>query len=230
MSSCEFRMLWEQLETSYGELEPNFTTQDTTLSTSVSEAMLVRNLRMNFVAGDYQRREFATGMEGAQDEDLLNVHATLSYEVEAAPPTAAGVRPKVHPALKSCGFDTTIVADTSVSYSPKASDAVVRWDSTEIKMVAREFKQRVWGCRGSMSFTMEANRKPFFAFSKMGQWTRGGTGSMQVPDFSTWPAALERNRFNMPADAVTLGGVTQEELRAAARRIWHGAAGPPPGR
>ena len=80
MSGYQLRMIREKLETISGEdAQPG-----------PEDAVLCRNLTMRPLEGDWQEQDFATGREGAQPEDLYNVHAAVEYEVEAVCSGAPG--------------------------------------------------------------------------------------------------------------------------------------------
>lgn len=107
MSGYQLRMIREKLEAVSG----------TDANPGAADAILCRNLTMRPLEGDWQEQDFATGREGAQPEDLYNIHAAVEYEVEAVP-GAPGVAPRVGPLLQSSGMAEVIVAATSVSYAP----------------------------------------------------------------------------------------------------------------
>ena len=186
MSGYQLRMIREKLETVSG----------TDANPGAADAILCRNLTMRPLEGDWQEQDFATGREGAQPEDLYNIHAAVEYEVEAVA-GAPGVAPRVGPLLKSSGMAEVIVAATSVSYAPLPTSLPV--PSTTLQMRNGVIQQNVVGCRGSFGFTAEVRRRAFFSFNRRGRY---GAPVAHVPadhDFSGWGRSLECTPEDMNA-------------------------------
>lgn len=114
MSGYQLRMIREKIET----------TPETNANPAAVDAILCRNLTMRPLEGDWQVQDFVTGREGAQPEDITNVHAAAEYEVEAFVPAAAGTAPVYGHLLRSSGLTEVIAAGVSVSYAPTPSSGV----------------------------------------------------------------------------------------------------------
>lgn len=169
------------------------------------DAMLARNVRFGNLEGDWQATDFATGVSGSRIEVLHNRHAMIEYEIEAGPSGAAGVAPKYRRAILSCGMVETVVAATSVSYVPTSFLATRA--SSALEIGTDMYLQTILGARGSMSFSAEANRKPFFGFRKKGFYADPVALPDPWPlDFSGWTVALDAEPQNM--GSFTLGGDT----------------------
>lgn len=176
---------------------------DTASALDAADTILCRNLRYQRLNGDYQAREFATGLEGAQREELYNRHAGAEFEVEAAAGGAAGTPPVYAHLLEACGLTETISAGVSASYAPTATGTPPAEERLELR--DGKLTQVIRKARGSMTFTAEVNRKPMFGFSFLGQYAAPGDGAVAAGDFTGWRAALECTPVNM--NAFTFDGV-----------------------
>lgn len=192
MSGYQLRMIREKLEVPSG----------TDATPGPEDAILCRNLTMRPLEGDWQEQDFATGREGAQPEDLYNVHAALEYEVEAFPPGAPGMAPPFHRLLVSSGMDAVAVDGVSMSYSPLPSGQAV--PSTTAQLRNGVIQQNVVGCRGSFGFTAEVRRRAFFSFNRRGRYGAPVEHVAAEHPFTGWGRSLECTPENM--NAFTFGG------------------------
>lgn len=169
------------------------------------DPILARTVTFRHIEADMQRREFVTGQEGAQTEDVLNLNAGADIEVEGAPGGAAGTAPKYADLLKACGLTETVTAGVSVSYTPVPMGT----EPTEIELQGRN--ANVWQAMakvgGSLSFSAETARKPMFTMKMVGNSQAHAAPVVgPAPSFAGFPAAIECSPANM--SAFTLGGVT----------------------
>lgn len=170
---------------------------------TATDVILCRNLQTTRLGGDYQLRDFATGLQGAQIEELRNAHAGASFEVEAATGGAAGTAPGYGHLLQACGLTETVVATTSVSYTPTPMGTAPAEERLEL--VDGNTEQVIRKARGALSFNAEVNRTPFFGLSFLGRYGAPVAGAAAGGDFSGWRQALECAPGNM--GAVTFAGV-----------------------
>ncbi|MBO6789516.1 MAG: hypothetical protein JJ894_03165 [Dinoroseobacter sp.] len=167
-------------------------------------AILCNDLTLRFLEGDYQAREFATGDEGAQIEELYNKHSGAQFMLEAAGGGAADTPPKYADLLKACGLTETIVDATSVSYSPTPMGAAKAEARLELRSgVATSVVRKA---RGALTFTAETNRKPMIGFNILGEYQGPTDGVLNGLDFTGWRKALECSPANM--NAFTFNGTT----------------------
>lgn len=76
----------------------------------------------------------------------------MEWDVELKGSGTAGTPPEFSDALQACGFDETIVAATSVTYTP-LSDAV---PSVAVGMYMDGLRALMWGARGNVSLSVSA--------------------------------------------------------------------------
>lgn len=171
------------------------------VATATADALLARNVTLRNLEADYQQQDFVIGIEGAQGEDLYNIHAGAEYDIEAAPPATLGQPPIYAHLLRSSGMLMTDEAGDTV-FTPMDPSATI--PSCTMMMKNGALQQVVSGMRGSFAFTAEVNRKPFFRFNRLGRYTDPVAYVAEAHDFSDWPRALTCTPENM--FAFTLGG------------------------
>lgn len=186
------RLIFEKLETTPG----------TPIATLAADAVLARNVTLYNLEADYQAVDFVTGSEGAQGDDVNNVRAGADYEIEAAPPDTAGQAPHYSHLLRSSGWAFADDAGDTV-FTPMAADLPI--PSCTMQMRNGALMQNIAGVRGSLAFTAEAGRKPFFRLSRRGKYVAPIAFAQDAPNFASWPRALTCSPENM--FAFTLGGV-----------------------
>ena len=155
--------------------------------------LLVKDLTVRRLEGDYQAQDFVTGFEGAQGDRLYNTSMGLDFTIDAALPEA-GSAPLFGELLKACGMTETLVAVTSASYSltpegtPKGEVALQYIDTLTSQVTEK--------ARG------ETKKPPMFGFKFMGEHFDGQPTVVTAQDFSTWPDAPECSPRNMTAFTV----------------------------
>jgi len=161
--------------------------------------MLVRDLTVRRLEGDYEAQNFVSGFEGAQGDRLYNVSMGLDFMVDASLPDA-GDAPLYGELMKACGLTETVTAGTSVSYSltpegtPKGEIAFQYVDTLTSQVSDK--------ARGALSFTAETKKPPMIGFKFMGEHYDGQATVATSQDFSDWPDAPECTPRNMRAFTV----------------------------
>lgn len=184
------RLIREKLETVAGTPE----------ATAATDAILARNVTLRNLEAEYQQQDFARGTEGAQGEDVHNVHAGAEYDVEAAFGATSTVPAYAH-LLQSSGM---VMADDDgdTVFTPYAEGVEIPTCTLQLRNGA--LMQNVAGVRGSFSFTAETGRKPFFRFNRRGRYVDPIAFVPAAHVFGDWPRALTCTPENM--FAFTLGG------------------------
>lgn len=184
------RLIREKLEATSG----------TAVVTTAADALLAMNVTFRNLEADYQQQNFVKGVEGAQGEDLYNIHAGAEYDIEAAPPAAVGGLLYAH-LLQSSGMAMT-EDEGDIVFTPV--DPGTAMPSTTMQLRNGAIMQTVSGVRGSFAFTSEVNRKPFFRFNRRGRYVDPVAYAAEAHDFTNWTRALTATPENM--FAFTLGG------------------------
>ncbi|WP_339696044.1 phage tail tube protein [Celeribacter baekdonensis] len=190
MATWKQRLIREVLETTSGTAE----------ATTAANAILAREVTFNLLDADYTEQDFLTGQEGAQVEDLSNIRAGATYQVEAAPGPVSTVPAYAHLLQSSALVMADDDGDTVFTPLPVG---------TEIPSCTQQLRngahmQTVVGVRGSFGFTAEVNKRANFSFTRQGQYQAPVAFVSEAHDFSGWPRGLECTPENM--FAFTLGG------------------------
>jgi len=185
------RLIREKLEVTSG----------TAVATAAADAILARNVTLYNLEADYQARDYVTGTEGAQGDDVNNVRSGADYDVDAAPPTTAGDPPHYAHLLQSSAMAMADDAGDTV-FTPLAEHLAV--PSCTMNLRNGAVMQNIAGVRGAFSFEAEVGRKPFFRFNRRGLYVAPIAHVQEAHDFTSWPQALTCSPENM--FAFTLGG------------------------
>lgn len=137
------------------------------------------------------------------------VHAELQFEVPLAASGAAGVAPGWGALLLACGWDETIVAETSVTYqrlfepAGAPSDTIIWRDSRRL--------HKMTGARGRAGWRIQAGQRPMLVFNFKGLHSPVAAGAALAAadaDFTGWkdsrPVAQGRTQFSFGGDAMPL--------------------------
>jgi hypothetical protein len=161
--------------------------------------MLIRDLTVRRIEGDYQSEDRVSGFEGAQGDRLYNVSMGLDFSVDGALP-AAGDAPLYGAFLRACGLTQTLTVGTSASYSltPEGTakhEIALQYVDTLASQVTEK-------ARGALTFTAETKKPPMFGFKFMGEHFDGQATVATTQEFSSWPDAPECTPRNMSAFTV----------------------------
>ena len=113
--------------------------------------------------------------------------ATVSFKAEIKGSGTAGTAPELDALFQSCGFASTIVASTSVTYNPASTGH----KSCTIYYYLDGTLHKLTGCRGTVSFALETGALPMASFTMTGHVSNPTDVSIVTPTYdSTVPAAL----------------------------------------
>lgn len=123
----------------------------------------------------------------------------VTFKCEVKGSGTAGTAPEIGPALEACGMDETIVAVTSVTYQPVST----AHESVTIYYYEGGRKLHIiTGCRGDVSFALDAGGICWAMFKFTGHHTQPTDASQPAP---TYNATVPRAGLGM---AVSINGVT----------------------
>ena len=110
--------------------------------------------------------------------------ATLTFKVEIKGSGTEGTAPEYDKLLKICGFDSTIVASTSVTYKPETytsstfpSGAVYYYQDGRLKIMR--------GVRGNVKFVMNAQEFGYMEFTLHGHPTNDSDTAILNPSYAS---------------------------------------------
>ena len=124
---------------------------------------------------------------------------SFQIEVEIKGSGAAGTAPEFGPLLRACGFLETIVASTSVTYTPRSSGH----ELVSIYWYLDGSRIRVIDCRGNVSFRGGTGEVVIATFNMTGRKVTGDPTDVAQPtptlDTTVPPTFLGANFFNLDA-------------------------------
>ncbi len=106
---------------------------------------------------------------------------TVNFSAEVKGSGAAGTAPEIGALLRACGLGETIVASTSVTYAP-VSTAL---ESATLYVYEDGKRIVVTGCRGNVSFALEAGNRVMASFSMTGHVAAQTDVALPAPTFDT---------------------------------------------
>ena len=164
-----------EVETTYGT-DPNPLAADAVLVQNVNFAL--EGLRMN-------DRPSVRSSLGTLQQIYGGALKAFSFDVEIKGSGTNDVPPECGALLRACGMDETIVASTSVTYTPASTSH----DSVTIYFYQDEdgnsVRHRVNGCRGSVSFNFTVGEYPVATFTMVGHLDDETDQTTVTPTYDT---------------------------------------------
>ena len=179
-----------EIEATYGVNPGNWTADN---------AVLIKKAKFQ-IDRDVVKRELARGYLGGSDQLIGTRRAQIEFEVEMAGAGAAGTAPAWGKLLRACGMAETINAGTNVEYSPVSGgfeSLTIRYSLDGVVHVSK-------GCRGNVTFMMNAYGIPMMKFKFMGFDSFVVEGAIGQTDFSAWKRPLVLTDAN--AGDIHIGG------------------------
>ena len=164
-----------------------------------ADAVVVSSAEITPVVGDRVSREVEQSFFGGQEALITNKHQTVSFAVEFAAGGAAGAAQQWAPLLKACAFSETVVAATSVTYSPVSTGMT----PCKIGFQYDRKLHTLTGCLGTVSIELPANGIPRMTFTMTGLWNAPvDLGVALTGDFAGWPQPQVVSKTNTPTVSV----------------------------
>ena len=160
------------------------------------DALLVENLSHSLEGLRMVERAPIDGSIAKKQSVYGGTLMSVTFDMEIKGSGAAGTAPESGAPLRGCGMGETIVASTSVAYSPVSSSH----ESATIYFYEDGSLYKLTGCRGSVSGALETGEFGKFSFTFTGHLASKTDVSLPSPSYdSTLPAPL----INVP---FTIGG------------------------
>jgi hypothetical protein len=148
--------------------------------TGAANAMLVENLSWSHEGA--RRHERSGAVKGTM-APLRSLHGGsligLTFDVEIKGSGSAGTAPEYGPLLKACGFEETIVASTSVTYTPSSDPA----DHKSVTCYVYEdgTLYQITGCRGQFTVDLTVGAAGKLSFKLIGHLAGKSDTSLASP-------------------------------------------------
>jgi len=140
-------------------------TYDTTATVNgLVDAMLVSNVKFNPLNATEIDRKVITPYFSNQGKVIADTHATIDFDVEIAASGVLGTAPAWGMLMKGCALAETIVAATSVTYSPVSAGE----QSLTLYLNIDGKRCMITGCRGNVKAKFSAKGDPLWSFSFIG--------------------------------------------------------------
>jgi len=173
------RLLVAALESPYG----------TNATPTGTDAILVEDdLKITPLESETLERKIIQPYFGKKKQLLIRQRVKIEFSVELSGSGTAGVAPKYGKLISSCGFDETVVADTSVTYSLLSDNADIA--SVTLAFHADGQKHVATGCRGNMKLTGKVGEIPKLQFEFTGIYTAPTDVSLPTPTYSNQATPL----------------------------------------
>jgi hypothetical protein len=164
-----------------------------------THAILIRNANLVAEGLRMNERGAIRGSIGKLQKVYGGQLARLTFECEVKGSGAAGTAPEIGPLLEACGMDETVVASTSVTYQPVST---AHESVTMYYFEGGRKRHVIRGCRGTVTFRLEAGGIMTAAFDFVGHHDAPTDQSQPTPSYN---ATVPRAGLGM---AVSLNGVT----------------------
>lgn len=123
----------------------------------------------------------------------------ISFDIYLRGGSGAGVAPEYGPALRACGVKETVVAATSVTYTPAPRATTVPSVTVELRVDGKIC--RIWGARGTAKFKGMVGELAIFSLEFYGaDWEKIDGAQMAGVSYTTIPTIIFMNA------AMTLAG------------------------
>ena len=167
--STRKRLLLAAAESTYGTA-PTFAGTD---------ALLVSNLDPRPLEVELLDRELVRTYFGNSEKVVGRRLGTVSFDVEIAGSGTAGTAPRWGRCLRACGFGETIVATTSVTYTPASANII----GLSLDFNADGNRHLFTGCRGTATLNLAVNELPKISFEFTGIYNTAAKGTPLTPSF-----------------------------------------------
>lgn len=153
-------------------------------------AMLCSAISHTPLAGSTVTRDNYKGFMGASGQMRASAYQEVSFDIELAASGSPGVAPAYSELLRTCGFAETIVASTSVAYTPIDS----AFEDGTLYYYVEDVLHKLIGARGSVEFDLSLGAIPKAKFKFIG---------LYVPASTATPAGLDFSGFKTPKIATS---------------------------
>lgn len=166
--------------------------------TGAADAVLMRNVTISPMEGDDVSRDLELPYLAAQGKIPVGLRVRIQGEVELQGSGTAGTAPGWGPLLRACGVAETVVAGTSVTYSPitNAMESGTGYFSVD------GTKQITGGVRGDVKLQFNAQGIPYLAFDLTGLYGDPADAAQPTPTLTGFIKPAVVTKANTPTFTV----------------------------
>jgi hypothetical protein len=185
------------------------TTSGTDASPAGTDAVLTKNLSITPYDGPVVSRGHDRSTAGGQIQINTSPRVSVSFDVELAGSGTAGDAPAWGEILECCGFDVTLAASTSATYSLLAPDAS---PSLTIKFYNGGQEHEILGARGNVSFSLARGALPSMSFNFIGTYSTPTAVSNPTAVTTDYVAPVAITYANTPTYTIHGTAVVAESM------------------
>ena len=167
-------------------------TYGTDATPAATDALMVSALNVQPLQLELKDRELILGYLGNTRMAVSQQLVSVSFDVEIAGSGVAGTAPRWSALMQACGFAESIVANTSVTYSLVSSG----YRAVTLYYFADGVRQRITGCRGTWSMSMETGEIGKISFSFTGIYNPPTDEAQPTPTFGNQADPVVMNSAN----------------------------------
>lgn len=174
------------------------------IPTGAANAILVKNPKIMPFEGQDMDRGLDTPWFGQTGTIPLDAFSKVTFETELQASGTPGTAPGWGPLALACGMAQTVVASTSVTYSP----VDVGQGSATLYLNVNGLQFITTGARGTCKLTLDAQGIPVLAWEFTGLYQAPTAVAMPVPTYTAFLDPLGATRVNTPV--FTIAGTALE--------------------
>ncbi len=169
--------------------------------TGAANAIVIKNAKIMPFEGQDMDRALENPWFGQSGTIPLDAHVKMTFETELVGSGTAGTPPGWGPLARACGMAQTIVAATSVTYSPVDTGQ----ESATMYFNVDGMLFTVKGARGTCKVAVNAQGIPVMQWEFTGLYEAPTTAALAVPTYGGFPDPQGVTRVNTPT--FTVNGV-----------------------
>ncbi len=176
--------------------------------TGAANAVLLKNAEINPLQGERIPRNLLRTGYGNLAGWLVGRHVSMTFSVDLAGSGAAGTAPAFAPLLRAAGLAETVVAATSVAYTPVNSG----FESNAIYFNHEGTRHIATGVRGNARVVWQRNREPRIDFTLMGLWQSDTAVAFPALTVAAWQNPQPSTKANTPTYTIDGQAVAASSL------------------
>lgn len=163
------------------KIETTYNTDPT--PTAADNAILVENLAWTFEGSRRAERNAVKPTMAPLKSLYAGSLIGITFDVEIKGSGAAGTAPEIGPLIRGCAMDETVVASTSVTYTPLSDPA--SHESLTFWIYEDGMRYKITGCRGSFTMSMAVAQKGMISFKFVGHFTGPADATIVTPTYNS---------------------------------------------
>jgi hypothetical protein len=196
--NSRIRVLLAKLESTY----------NTDASPTGSDAVLVENPQLSYTGTRMIEQPVVKNTLGPKKQVYGGSLWQVTFDVKIKGSGTAGTAPEFGPLLQACMLSETIVASTSVTYTPHSDTSAANNESVTLYYYTNGKLHKLTGCRGTFTFVAEAGGAATLSFTMTGHDAGDSDASLPTPTYdSTVPPAVLSAGFSIDSFSAVINAL-----------------------